>query len=65
MAVEFHPPEVLQGPAFTLINHSVNGPEPGSGVRHRPRRCAAADAAVRVVCSPFPATRGFMMLWRW
>jgi branched-chain amino acid transport system permease protein len=24
--------------------------------------CQAADAAVRVVCSPFPATRGFMML---
>ena len=24
--------------------------------------CTAADAAVRVVCSPFPATRGFMML---
>ena len=24
--------------------------------------CAAADAAVRVVCSPFPATRGFMMM---
>ncbi len=24
--------------------------------------CASADAAVRIVCSPFPATRGFMML---
>ena len=24
--------------------------------------CQATDAAVRVVCSPFPATRGFMML---
>jgi branched-chain amino acid transport system permease protein len=24
--------------------------------------CSAADAAVRLVCSPFPATRGFMML---
>ena len=24
--------------------------------------CRAADAAVRIVCSPFPATRGFMML---
>jgi len=24
--------------------------------------CKAADAAVRIVCSPFPATRGFMML---
>jgi branched-chain amino acid transport system permease protein len=24
--------------------------------------CSSADAAIRVVCSPFPATRGFMML---
>jgi branched-chain amino acid transport system permease protein len=24
--------------------------------------CTAADVAIRVVCSPFPATRGFMML---
>jgi len=24
--------------------------------------CSSADAAVRIVCSPFPATRGFMML---
>jgi branched-chain amino acid transport system permease protein len=24
--------------------------------------CTAADAAVRLVCSPFPATRGFMMI---
>src|SRR5688500_12350670 len=28
-----------------------------------PEMCGAgADAAVRIVCSPFPATRGFMML---
>jgi len=61
IAVEFRPPEVLQGPAFTLINHSVDGLRllwgaAPAGV------CQAADAAVRVVCSPFPATRGFMML---
>jgi branched-chain amino acid transport system permease protein len=24
--------------------------------------CSATDAAIRVVCSPFPATRGFMMV---
>jgi branched-chain amino acid transport system permease protein len=61
IAVEFRPPELLQGPAFTLINHSVNGlsllwgPAPAE-------MCSATDAAIRVVCSPFPATRGFMML---
>jgi branched-chain amino acid transport system permease protein len=27
-----------------------------------PELCSAADATIRVVCSPFPATRGFMML---
>jgi branched-chain amino acid transport system permease protein len=61
LALEFHPPESLQGPAFTLINHSVNGLSVLWGVAS-PEMCSAADAAVRVVCSPFPATRGFMML---
>ena len=61
IALDFKPPETLQGPAFTLINHSVNGlrlvlgPAPAEW-------CSATDAAIRVVCSPFPATRGFMML---
>ena len=61
IALEFKPPEILQGPAFTLINHSVNGLQflwgaaPGE-------MCQAADAAIRVVCSPFPATRAFMMV---
>ena len=61
IALEFHPPEVLQGPAFTLINHSVQGLQLLWGAAPA-ELCSASDAAVRVVCSPFPATRGFMML---
>lgn len=61
IAVEFRPPEVLQGPVFTLINHSIDGLRLVWGSA-APELCSAADAAVRVVCSPFPATRGFMML---
>ncbi len=60
-AVEFRPPEVLRGPAFTLIHSSVEGLRLVWGAA-TPAMCTAADAAVRVVCSPFPATRGFMML---
>lgn len=61
IAIEFHPPELLQGPAFTLINHSVQGLSVLWGVAPA-EMCTAADEAVRIVCSPFPATRGFMML---
>jgi branched-chain amino acid transport system permease protein len=61
IALEFRPPEMLQGPAFTLINHSINGLSVLWGVAPA-ELCSSADAAVRVVCSPFPATRGFMML---
>ena len=61
IAVQFRPPEALQGPAFTLINHSVDGLRLLWGAAPA-GACTAADAAVRVVCSPFPATRGFMML---
>ncbi|MDI1273807.1 branched-chain amino acid ABC transporter permease [Polaromonas sp.] len=61
IAVEFHPPAVLQGPVFTLINDSVKGLSLIWGVAPA-ELCSAADAAVRIVCSPFPATRGFMML---
>jgi len=60
-AVEFPPPEFLRGPAFTLINSSVTGLQVVAGAAPA-AMCASADAAVRVVCSPFPATRGFMML---
>jgi branched-chain amino acid transport system permease protein len=61
IAVEFRPPEILQGPAFTLINHSINGLSVMWGAAPA-EMCSAADAAIRVVCSPFPATRAFMML---
>jgi len=60
-AMEFQPPAVLQGPAFTLINSSTDGISLVWGAAPA-AMCSAADAAVRVVCSPFPATRGFMML---
>ncbi len=61
IAVEFRPPEELRGPVFTLINNSVEGLRMVWGAAP-PELCSAADAAIRVVCSPFPATRGFMML---
>jgi branched-chain amino acid transport system permease protein len=61
IALDFRPPEPLQGPAFTLINHSVKGLSVLWGAAPA-ELCSAADVAVRVVCSPFPATRGFMML---
>ena len=60
-AVEFQPPIELQGPAFTLIQNSVSGLSLVWGVASS-ELCQVTDAAVRVVCSPFPATRGFMML---
>ena len=61
IAVDFRPDESLQGPAFTLINHSVTGLNLVWGAAPA-EMCTAADAAVRLVCSPFPATRGFMMI---
>ena len=60
-AVDFRPPEILQGPAFTLINHSIDGMRFVGGAAPE-GACRAADAAVRLVCSPFPATRAMMML---
>ncbi|MFZ9296813.1 MAG: branched-chain amino acid ABC transporter permease [Hylemonella sp.] len=60
-AVDFSPPAVLQGPAFTLISHSIDGLRLIWGVAPA-ELCASADSAIRIVCSPFPATRGFMML---
>lgn len=58
-AVEFAPPELLRGAAFTLINHSVDGMSWVWGAAAEPM-CRAADEAVRVACTPFPATRAFM-----
>jgi branched-chain amino acid transport system permease protein len=41
IALEFHPPAVLQGPAFTLINHTANGLSVmwGAAPVHRRRCC--------------------------
>jgi branched-chain amino acid transport system permease protein len=60
-AVEFTPPDMLRGPMFTLIHHATNGLSLVWGAAPA-SLCSAADATLRVVCSPFPATRGFMML---
>ena len=60
-AVEFVPPALLQGPAFTLVQHSLQGLSLVWGAA-APELCASTDAAVRVACTTFPATRGFMML---
>lgn len=59
--LEFKPPALLQGPAFTLVHHATEGLSWVWGAAPS-ALCAASDAAVRVVCSPFPATRAFMML---
>ena len=55
LALEFHPPELLQGPMFTLVNQASEGLSLIWGQ-------APAELCEAAVCSPFPATRGFMML---
>jgi branched-chain amino acid transport system permease protein len=60
-AVEFAPPELLRGAAFTLVNHSLNGLSFVWGAAPLDM-CQTTDVTIRLVCSPFPATRGFMML---
>jgi branched-chain amino acid transport system permease protein len=60
-ALDFSPPPSLQGPAFTLVHRAGEGLSvvwgaPPDGV------CSLADTAVRVSCSPFPATRALMVL---
>ncbi len=57
-AVEFRPPELLQGPAFTLLHHADDSLSFLWG-RVPAEMCGAA---AETVCSPFPATRAFMML---
>ena len=61
IALDFAPPAFLQGPAFTLVNDSRTGLSLHSGAVP-PALCNSADVAVHIVCSPFPATRGFMMV---
>jgi len=57
MPVEFLPPEALRGPAFTLVRSGGAGLQLFWGAVDT-AVCNAAGA----VCSPFPATRAFMML---
>ena len=60
-ALDFQPPVLLQGPMLTLIHHSTGsfglvwGVAPAS-------LCQSLEGAAAVTCSPFPATRGFVML---
>jgi len=56
-AVPFSPPDLLRGPAFTLVSSAQHGLSLAAGAGD-PTVCSTAG----VVCSPFPATRGFMML---
>jgi branched-chain amino acid transport system permease protein len=57
LALEFTPPAVLQGPAFTLLRHPVQGLSLLWGGAPTPL-CQTVD----MVCTPFPATRAFLML---
>jgi branched-chain amino acid transport system permease protein len=59
VAVEFNPPSQLQGPVFTLINHAEQGLSLVAGAAGA--ACQSAEA-VRVICTPFPATRAFIMV---
>jgi branched-chain amino acid transport system permease protein len=61
LGVEFTPPEALRGSAFTIVNSSVTGLHLVAGAAPA-AMCSAADAAVHIACSQFPATRAFMML---
>ena len=61
IAIEFKPPTALQGPAFTLINDAAAGLRMVWGSAPV-EMCGAADPALNAVCSPFPATRAFMVL---
>ncbi|TSE25449.1 High-affinity branched-chain amino acid transport system permease protein LivH [Tepidimonas sediminis] len=54
-AVPFRPPASLQGPAFTLIHYAD---DTMGFVWGR----AAAEVCAQAACTPFPATRAFMML---
>ena len=57
-SVNFAPPELLQGPAFTSCSRRRR-PGPGLG---RARRPLCVDGRRGVHCSTFPATRFFMMV---
>ncbi len=55
--LDFQPPELLRGPAFTLVQHATAGISLAWG--------AAGEAVCRapgVLCHPFPATRAFIVV---
>ncbi|TSE34239.1 branched-chain amino acid ABC transporter permease [Tepidimonas charontis] len=54
-AVSFTPPAALQGPAFTLIHTAQDTMAFAWGQ-------APAEVCAQAACTPFPATRAFMML---
>ncbi len=56
-AVEFPPAEALRGPAFTMVHHANDSLDFVLGAAAQ-----AVCSAEGVVCTPFPATRAFMML---
>ncbi|MDE2371263.1 MAG: branched-chain amino acid ABC transporter permease [Burkholderiales bacterium] len=54
IAVDFQPPELLRGPVFTIVHSAASGLSVAAG--------AVSPALCRVAaCTPFPATRAFMM----
>lgn len=59
-SLAFAPPEALRGSLFTLVATPAEGLRLVWGAAP-PALCAAAEGAARANCSPFPATRGFMM----
>ena len=59
-AVPFTPPPSLEGPAFTLVQSSVDGLRVVLGAAPE-AMCRSAAAEVVVTCSRFPLTRTFMM----
>ena len=61
LGVDFPPPEVLRGSAFTIINSSATGLQLVAGAAPA-AMCSAVDPGVHVACSQFPATRAFMMM---
>ena len=57
-AVEFRPAEALQGPAFTLLHYA----DDSMGFMWGRAPAELCSAAAQAVCTPFPATRAFMMV---
>ena len=59
-SMNFPPPELLQGPAFTVMQSDAHGLGLAWGAAPADRCTSTADAVMH--CSTFPATRFFMMV---